>query len=95
VVGRDRISTPLGNFDAFRVVPSVAYLSDGKLKEKAHNTVLWVSADARHLPLRIESAVFIGSVRIDLVKILEAPHPGAPPPAPRGASADERSDVRG
>jgi len=36
-----------------------------------HDTTLWVSADARRLPLRIESAVFIGSVRIDLVKVID------------------------
>ncbi len=70
VVGRERISTPLGEFDAFRVVPSVAYVSDGKIRDQAHRTTIWVSADARRLPLRIQSAVFIGSVRIELVKIL-------------------------
>jgi Protein of unknown function (DUF3108) len=71
VAGRDRIRTPLGDFDAFRIVPSISYLSDGSLNDKAHNTVLWVSADARRLPLRIESTVFIGAVRIDLVKIID------------------------
>lgn len=72
VAGRERISTPLGDFDAFRIVPSVAYLSGGKISDEAHDTTLWVSADARRLPLRIESAVFIGSVRIDLVKVIDA-----------------------
>ncbi len=71
VARRERISTPLGDFDAFRIVPSVSYLSDGQVNEKVHDTVLWVSADARRLPLRVESAVFIGSVRIDLVKIID------------------------
>lgn len=74
VVGRDRIRTPLGDFDAFRIIPSITYLSGGTVNDKVHNTVLWVSADARRLPLRIESAVFIGSVRIDLVKVID----GAP-----------------
>ncbi len=71
VVRRERIGTPLGEFDAWRIVPSVSYLSDGEVNDKAHDTVLWVSADARRLPLRVESAVFIGSVRIDLVRIVE------------------------
>lgn len=70
VVRRERIGTPLGEFDAWRIVPSVSYLSDGKLNDEVHDTVLWVSADARRLPLRVESAVFIGSVRIDLVRII-------------------------
>lgn len=70
VAGRDRIRTPLGDFDAFRIVPSITYLSDGSVNDKVHNTVLWVSADRRRLPLRIQSAVFIGRVRIDLVKVI-------------------------
>jgi len=72
VVRRERIGTPLGEFDAFRIVPSVTYLSDGKINDEVHDTTLWVSADSRRLPLRIESAVFIGSVRIDLVKVIDA-----------------------
>src|ERR1700758_1359102 len=69
VVRRERIGTPLGEFDAFRIVPSITYLSDGKVNDEVHDTTLWVSADARRLPLRVESAVFIGSVRIELVKV--------------------------
>ena len=72
VIRRERIGTPLGEFDAFRIVPSIAYLSDGRINDEVQDTTLWVSADARRLPLRIESAVFIGSVRIDLVKVIDA-----------------------
>ncbi|HEY2524539.1 MAG TPA: DUF3108 domain-containing protein [Candidatus Binataceae bacterium] len=82
VVRRERIGTPLGEFDAFRIVPSVTYLSDGKINDEVHDTTLWVSADARRLPLRIESAVFIGSVRIDLVKVIDPANPD------RGASQE-------
>lgn len=71
VIKRERIGTPLGEFDAFRIVPSVTYLSDGKINDEVHETTLWVSADARRLPLRVESAVFIGSIRIDLVKVID------------------------
>jgi hypothetical protein len=85
VVRRERIGTPLGEFDAFRIVPSVTYLSDGKINDEVHDTTLWVSADARRLPLRVESAVFIGSVRIDLVKVIDpaSPDRSAPQEASR------------
>ena len=79
VVRRERIGTPLGEFDAFRIVPSVTYLSDGKINDEVHDTTLWVSADARRLPLRVESAVFIGSVRIDLVKVIDPANPDRGP----------------
>jgi hypothetical protein len=69
VQARERIHTALGNFDAFRIVPDVWYVSDGKLRSQAHGTVLWVSADKRHLPLLIQSEAFIGSVRAELIKV--------------------------
>ncbi|MGH7925401.1 MAG: DUF3108 domain-containing protein [Candidatus Binatus sp.] len=66
---REKIHLALGDFDAWRVVPDVWYVSDGKLRSQAHGTVLWISADQRHLPLRIEAQAFIGYVRADLIKI--------------------------
>jgi hypothetical protein len=66
---RERIRTSLGEFDAWRIVPDVLYMSDGNLRNQAHGTVLWISADKRHLPLRIESQAFIGVVRADLIEI--------------------------
>ena len=66
---RERIHTALGDFDALRIVPDVWYVSDGKLRSETHDTVLWVTADKRHLPLRIQSQAFIGAVYADLVKV--------------------------
>jgi hypothetical protein len=66
---RERIHLALGDFDAWRIVPDVWYVSDGKLRSQVHGTVLWISADQRHLPLRIEAQAFIGYVRADLIRI--------------------------
>jgi len=68
VARRERISTPLGDFDAWRIVPSMLYLSDSDARHEAREATVWVSADDRHLPLRIEAAAFIGTLRIDLIK---------------------------
>jgi hypothetical protein len=73
---RERIHTALGDFDAFKIVPDVWYVSDGKLRSQAHGTVLWVSADKRHLPLLIQSEAFIGSVRAELIKVDGVGPPG-------------------
>jgi hypothetical protein len=78
---RERIHTVLGDFDALKIVPDVWYVSDGKLRSQAHGTVLWVSADKRHLPLRIQSEAFIGSVYADLIKV-DGVGPAASPPSP-------------
>ena len=66
---REKIHLSIGDFDAWRIVPDVWYVSDGELRSEAHGTVLWISADERHLPLRIEAQAFIGYVRADLIKI--------------------------
>jgi hypothetical protein len=68
VGGREKITTALGTFDAYRLVPGVDYESDGKLSQSATGIVIWVSADDRRLPLRAESQAFIGKVQADLVQ---------------------------
>lgn len=65
---REKITTQLGTFDAYRLVPAVDYESDGKLSQSATGIVIWVSADDRRLPLRAESQAFIGKVRADLIE---------------------------
>ena len=66
---RETIHLALGDFDAWRVVPDVWYVSDGELRSEASGTVLWISADERHLPLRIQAQAYIGYVRADLIAI--------------------------
>jgi hypothetical protein len=69
VDGRERIRVPAGEFEALKITPTVLYMSDGKMRSEARQVTVWVSADQRHLPLRVQAAAFIGSVRADLVKI--------------------------
>jgi hypothetical protein len=69
VTERERVHVPLGDFDAWRIVPDVLYWSDGNLKGEGRDTVLWISADGRHLPLMIQSATFIGYVRAELIEV--------------------------
>lgn len=66
---RETIHLGLGDFDAWKIVPDVWYVSDGELRSEARNTVLWISADRRHLPLRIQAQAYIGYVRADLISI--------------------------
>jgi Protein of unknown function (DUF3108) len=84
---RQRIRVPFGDFDAYRITPGVEYMSDGSMRDKARDTLVWVSADERHLPLRIQAAAFIGSVHADLVGVENGPRPNAPakPPSPSGS----------
>jgi hypothetical protein len=74
VVKRERISIPLGDFDAWRIIPRIVYLTNDDERKKANETFLWISADDRHLPLRLVATAFIGSVKADLVQVVD-PHP--------------------
>ncbi len=95
VARRERIKTPLGQFDALRVVPSFVYLSDNDARKKARETTVWISADGRHLPLRLEASAFIGTVRIDLVRVGDAASPAASGPTPaRSPRASESPSPR-
>jgi Protein of unknown function (DUF3108) len=66
---REKIHLNLGDFDAWKIVPDVWYLSDDTIRTAASSTVLWISADERHLPLRIQAQAYIGYVRADLISI--------------------------
>jgi Protein of unknown function (DUF3108) len=72
---RESVTTPLGTLRALRISPSVVWLSEGKFLNQVSKMMVWVSDDERHLPLRIEAAAFIGSIRIDLEQVLNAPGP--------------------
>jgi hypothetical protein len=72
---RESITTPLGTLRALRIIPSVVWLSQGKFINQVSKMVVWVADDEYHLPLRIEAAAFIGSIRVDLVQVVNAPGP--------------------
>jgi hypothetical protein len=69
--GREKLRTALGDFETFRVIPSVLYESSSAVSKEARRVVLWISADPRRLPLRAEASTFVGTVRADLIRIDE------------------------
>jgi hypothetical protein len=72
---QESLRTSLGTLRALRIMPSIVWLSEGKFRNQVSKTVLWVTDDERHLPLRIEAAAFVGSIRVDLAQVLNAPPP--------------------
>jgi len=59
VVGRDRIKTPAGVFDAVKVAVGTAF--QGNFASK-RDTFIWFSADDRHVPVRVSADFAVGSV---------------------------------
>jgi uncharacterized protein DUF3108 len=88
----ESITTSLGTMEALRVIPSVVWLSEGKFRDQVSQSVLWISDDERHLPLRIEASAFVGSIRVDLAQVLNAPRPNTRAAGTRlQAARDEQS----
>jgi hypothetical protein len=69
VLGRERITTELGTFNTLKIEPWVLWLSEGSFRSQSRETTVWVTDDARHLPVRISSEVFFGSVYADLIQV--------------------------
>jgi len=85
---REPLTTALGTFSALRIEPSAVWLSENSFRDQARSMTVWVTDDKRHLPLRIESAVFFGVVRADLTQIVRPPSStGAKPISVQGAVA--------
>ncbi len=90
---RERVRVALGDFEALRITPTILYVSDNEVRDKAREATIWVSADERHLPLRARAAAFIGYITADLVQVEDntsATHPDLAHPKPvRNLAGDE------
>ncbi len=63
-LGREKMKTDFGELDCMKFKPMVA---SGDLFHEPYPAVLWVTDDNNKIPVLIRSAVFIGSVKIELV----------------------------
>lgn len=77
VQAREKVQTPLGTFDAFRVEPKVF----NSLFKRKGRMLIWFSADDQQLPLRIKAMIAVGSLTGTLRSVSHRP-PNAPPAKP-------------
>ena len=64
VTGRERVETPAGTFDAWKVEVRTAF--DGNFAAK-RDTTIWFSADENKVPVRVSADFAVGSVVVKLV----------------------------
>jgi hypothetical protein len=64
-LGKEDIKTKYGKFHAIKFKP---LLVKGTLFSGGEKMTVWVSDDANHIPLRIESPIVVGSVKIDMMR---------------------------
>lgn len=64
-LGKEDIKTKYGKFHAIKFKP---LLVKGTLFQGGEKMTVWVSDDGNHIPLRIESPIVVGSVKIDMMQ---------------------------
>lgn len=63
-MGKEKIKTKFGKFNAIKFNP---LLIKGTIFQGGEGMTVWVSDDANHIPLRIESPIVVGSIKVDMM----------------------------
>lgn len=63
-LGKEVIKTKYGKFRAIKFKP---LLIKGTIFEGGEKMTVWVSDDPNHIPLRVESPISVGSVKVDMM----------------------------
>jgi len=71
-LGKEVIKTKYGKFNAIKFKP---LLVKGTLFDGGEKMTVWVSDDANHIPLRIESPIVVGSVKVDMMQYRNLRYP--------------------
>ena len=70
--GKQEIKTKYGKFHSIRFKP---LLVKGTLFSGGEKMTVWVSDDPNHIPLRIESPIVVGSVKVDMMQYRNLRYP--------------------
>ncbi len=71
-MGKEEIKTKYGKFNAIKIKP---LLLKGQVFEGGENMTVWVTDDLNHIPIRIESPLTVGKVKIDMMSYANLRHP--------------------
>ncbi len=64
-LGKEKIKTKYGKFRSIKFKP---LLVKGTIFEGGEKMTVWVSDDGNHIPLRIESPIKVGSIKVDMME---------------------------
>lgn len=70
--GKETIKTKYGKFRAIKFKP---LLIKGTIFEGGEKMTVWVSDDPNHLPLRVESPISVGSIKVDMMNYRNLRYP--------------------
>jgi hypothetical protein len=63
-LGKEKITTRFGTFNTIKISP---LLIEGTLFKGGEKMMIWVSDDGNHIPVRVDSPILVGSVKVDLM----------------------------
>jgi len=76
-IGRETIKTKYGKFNAIKLKPLLLKGNDsedneksldGSIFEGSEKMTIWITDDPNHIPVRIESPIAVGRVKVDLMQ---------------------------
>lgn len=70
--GKETVKTKYGKFKSIKFKP---LLVKGNVFSGGEKMTVWVSDDANHIPLRIESPLSVGSIKVDMMMYKNLRHP--------------------
>ncbi|MBS1576197.1 MAG: DUF3108 domain-containing protein [Bacteroidetes bacterium] len=71
-LGKETIKTKYGKFKAIKFKP---LLVKGTIFEGGEKMTVWVSDDGNHIPVRIESPITVGSIKVDMMSYRNLRYP--------------------
>lgn len=71
-LGRDEITTRYGTFKVIKLAP---LLVKGSVFNGGEKMIVWVTDDDNHIPVRIETPIVVGSIKVDMVDYQNLRHP--------------------
>lgn len=63
-LGKEKITTKYGTFNTIRFSP---LLIEGTIFKGGEKMTVWVTDDANHIPVRVDSPILVGSIKVDLM----------------------------
>lgn len=71
-LGKEEITTQYGTFKAIKLAP---LLVKGTMFKGGEQMTIWVTDDANHIPVRIQTPIIVGNIKVDMVGYENLRHP--------------------
>jgi hypothetical protein len=71
-LGKETIKTRYGKFRCIKFKP---LLLKGTIFEGGEKMTVWVTDDKNHIPVRVESPITVGSIKVDMMLFRNLRHP--------------------